>query len=200
MKFWELATCWNYFLSIEKDLSETSQYIEPYGQENTYSFEFYKIIMLSCAEIETAFKQLCNLIEPQNKCGKINEYKEVILSKYPKICDCMVVVPRWKARNLFPFKGWDTGKLTWWSAYQDLKHSRFTKISEATYQNAVSALAALYILILYLYKISGYDCKADDSVYFWSEYHPAQHYLPPISELPDFADVEKKKDEINEHI
>lgn len=192
MEFWELATCWNYFLSIEKDLSETSRYIEPEGQEDTYSFEFYKIIMLSCAEVETAFKYLCNLIDPSKKCGEISKYKEVILSKYPKICDCEVVVPRWKSKSLCPFKGWDSGSLTWWSAYQHLKHSRFTKISEATYQNAVSSLAALYVLILYLYKINGYDCKADDSTYFWSKYHPAQHYLPPLSELPDFINAAKK--------
>ena len=66
MNYWELATSWNYFLSIERDLSETSRYIEPYGQENAYSFEFYKIIMLSCAEIESAFKKLCKKVAPRN--------------------------------------------------------------------------------------------------------------------------------------
>ena len=43
-------------------------------------------------------------------------------------------------------------------------------------------------------------CKADDSKCFWSKYHPAAHYLPPISELPDFINQGEKKDEMNEYI
>lgn len=31
--------------------------------------------MLGCAEVETASKQICNLIDPNNKCGTIAEYK-----------------------------------------------------------------------------------------------------------------------------
>ena len=46
MDYWELTTCWNYFLSLDRDLNETARYIEPESQENTFSFEFYKIIML----------------------------------------------------------------------------------------------------------------------------------------------------------
>lgn len=195
MTYWELATSWNYFLSIERDLNETSQYIEPDDQEKTYSFEFYKIIMLSCSEIETAFKQICKSIAPEKVCGCISDYKQVILEKYPKICTCEVVVQRWHARAICPFDGWDNGPLPWWGAYQDLKHSRFSKIKCANYENAVYSLAALYVLILYLYKMNNYMCKADDSICFWSRYYPAPHYLPPLAELPDFEEVTKVEDD-----
>ena len=50
VSFHELENCWNYYLSIEEDLNETSRYIEPTGQENVYSFEFQKVIMLCGAE------------------------------------------------------------------------------------------------------------------------------------------------------
>lgn len=188
MEYWELQTCWNYFLSIDRDLAETSRYIEPEGQEDTRSFEFYKIIILACSEVESAFKQLCNVIDGEEKCGDISDYKRIILSKYPKICDSKVVVKRWRAREIQPFSGWNERTLEWWSEYSSLKHNRFTKFDGATYKNAVYALAALYVLILYLYiyKTNRYTCKADDSICFWSEYHPGQHYLDPISELPDF--------------
>ncbi len=200
MTYWELATSWNYFLSIERDLYETSRYIEPEDQEKTYSFEFYKIIMLSCAEIETAFKQMCKFIEPNRKCGCIADYKDVILSKFPQICTCEVVVQRWHGRAIQPFGGWDTGPLSWWGSYQDIKHSRFLKIKQANYEVAVYSLAALYVLILYLYRMNDHMCKADDSKCFWSKYHPAAHYLPPMSELPDFVNQGEKKDEVNEYI
>ena len=44
---------WNYFLSLENDLSNTSRYIEPSGQEEVHSFEFAKLIILSCTEAES---------------------------------------------------------------------------------------------------------------------------------------------------
>ncbi len=188
MNYWELATSWNYFLSIERDLSETSRYIEPYGQENAYSFEFYKIIMLSCAEIESAFKKLCKKVAPDEKCGNMENYKSIILKKFPQICSCEVVIPRWHAQGIYPFNDWDSKPLFWWSAYQNVKHRRASQMNEATYKNAVYALAALYVILLYLYKVNEEVCKGDDSTYFWSKYCPGAHYLPPLEELPDFAD------------
>lgn len=191
MDYWELTTCWNYFLSLDRDLNETARYIEPESQENTFSFEFYKIIMLGCAEIETAFKQVCKAIDSSKKSGSIDKYKEMILSRYPKIEDCEVVVRRWHSRAIRPFDGWSQGPLFWWSAYQDLKHNRHMKLNVATYKNAAYTLAALYVLILYLYRISDQTCKADDSLCFWSSYNPEPYYVRQSNYLPDFADNEK---------
>ena len=50
---------WNYYLSLEKDLDDTSRYIEPKGQENVFSFEFAKLLVLSCTELESVLKLLC---------------------------------------------------------------------------------------------------------------------------------------------
>ena len=43
----QLKNMWNYFLSLEQDLSNTSRFVEPQGQENVYSFEFAKILILA---------------------------------------------------------------------------------------------------------------------------------------------------------
>ena len=185
MTYHELQQGWYYYLSIEHDLNETSRYLEPNGQEEVYSFEFYKIIMLCCSEIETTFKQLCKTIDPSSNCGNIGMYKSTILSKFPKIGEAMVFVPRWNGKNLYPFKDWSTGKLEWWDGYTSLKHSRFESIKEASYKNAVNSLAALSILLQYLYKTCGYDCKCDESNYFDSDYYPhATPYSPPTRRVP----------------
>lgn len=34
----ELSGIWNYYLSLEKDLDNTSRFIEPRGQENVFFF------------------------------------------------------------------------------------------------------------------------------------------------------------------
>ena len=44
----EINGIWYYYLSIEDDLSNTSKYIEPDGQENVHSFEFAKLLILAC--------------------------------------------------------------------------------------------------------------------------------------------------------
>lgn len=55
----ELSGIWNYYLSLEKDLDNTSRFIEPRGQENVFSFEFAKLLVLSCTELESVLKLLC---------------------------------------------------------------------------------------------------------------------------------------------
>ena len=59
----QLNGIWNYYLSLERDMANTSQYIEPMGQEDVHSFEFAKILILSCTEVESLFKILCEEIE-----------------------------------------------------------------------------------------------------------------------------------------
>ena len=51
---------WSYYLSIEKMMKNTSQYVTPSKQNsNTYSDEFMKIILLSCSEIDSILKVIC---------------------------------------------------------------------------------------------------------------------------------------------
>ena len=98
----EIEHIWNYYLSLENDLSNTSRYIEPSGQENVYSFEFSKLIILSCTEIEAVLKTICK--EKSGKdCGNIGEYKGEVLSHFPKIVNATVYVSRWW-QEIHPFK------------------------------------------------------------------------------------------------
>ena len=46
---------WNYYLTLEGDITNTSRFIEPSGQENVHSFEFAKILILACTELESVF-------------------------------------------------------------------------------------------------------------------------------------------------
>ena len=39
-----VSNIWNYYLILEQDLSNTSRFIEPEGQDNVYSFEFARIL------------------------------------------------------------------------------------------------------------------------------------------------------------
>ena len=175
---------WNYYLSLEKDLDNTSRYIEPKGQENVFSFEFAKLLVLSCTELESVFKLMCYECSGEKK-GNFGEYKETILSHYPKIVFSEVYISRW-GEMIRPFYNWDKGKLAWWDAYSSVKHNREANFKEATYKNVVYALSALYISICYLSRISGVSFPDYASIYIQSDY--VSHMLAgsPSKKLPDF--------------
>lgn len=183
----EKALCgmWNYFLMLENDLDNTSRYIEPSMQENVYSFEFAKLLILACTEVESVFKAICFAIEEKQVAGEIGTYKATILGKYPKIVDSEVNVKR-LGKSIKPFNGWDLGPLSWWDAYQSVKHSRGTHFSNATYINATTALAALYVLIFYLAEITGIEVENYNSKYIDSDYCCPHLICEPPKKLPDF--------------
>lgn len=180
----ELDSIWNYYLSIEQDLAATSRYIEPSRQENVYSFEFSKLLVLSCTEAEAVFKAICKAIT-EKECGNIGEYKEVILGSFPRIVTAEVSIPRW-GQVIRPFEGWDTGKLEWWDAYGAVKHNRGSNFESASYKNAVYALSALYILIFYLAKTHNIRITDTKSTYIVSAYAFRLFACAPTKQLPDF--------------
>lgn len=191
----ELENIWNYYLSLENDLANTSRYIEPEGQENVYSYEFAKLIILSCTEVENIFKVLC-MVKSGKSCGNIGEYKEVILYSFPKIVDAEVYVSRW-AKSIKPFEGWDNGKLSWWEIFIDLKHNRGINFKNASYINAVYSLSALYLLILYLAKVINARISDARGNYIISDYTNKYIVYSPIKELPDFADGNNTQSSVN---
>lgn len=186
----ELNGIWNYYLTLETDLNNTSRYIEPAGQEEVHSFEFAKILILACTEIESVFKAICHEITGSEPEGNMGCYKEIILGNYPKIVNAMITIKR-SERQLEPFHGWDAGKLKWWSAYQEVKHSRGKHFEQASYINAASAIAALYILIFYLAAISKISFDDVYSQYIYSDYSCRIYSVSPPKKLPDFEDDKK---------
>lgn len=183
----DLNGIWNYYLSLESDLANTSRYIEPSGQENVHSFEFAKLLILACTEIESVFKAICRNIDGDEPVGNMGQYKGTILGKYPKITEAIVSVDR-LGRSIKPFEAWSQGKLPWWNAYQEVKHNRENAFSLATYKNATYAMCALYVSIFYLAEISDLELINDGSYYIHSNYSRELYSTAPPEKLPDFAD------------
>ena len=125
-----VSNIWNYYLILEQDLSNTSRFIEPEGQDNVYSFEFAKIIVLANTEVESVFKILCKEIADKDV-GKMSYYKNIILNRFPKIVDAYVNVPRAGKNGLKPYEEWATGKLSWWDACS-YRADAYTEIHEGT--------------------------------------------------------------------
>lgn len=180
----ELDNIWSYYLALEADLENTSRYVEP-TQKDVYSFEFQKIIILACCEVETAFKYLCDMINDHNNAKNIPEYREIILNRFPKMQVAKVYIAR-ANQSVVPFCDWSIQSPEWWRAYQQIKHNRGAAFSNATYWNAAQALAGLYILIFYLSAASGIQFHDTKSSYIFSEYANQTLACSAPQNLPDF--------------
>lgn len=149
---------WGYYLSIEKMLENTRQYVSPsYNNKDTYSDEFSKIILLSCSEIDSILKFLCELqeIDKNGKYYTIENYAVFLeqISDIKDIAYCPFYNSSLKedALVVYPFSLIDSkqkyANLEWWQNYQNIKHDRIENVELGNLHNAVYAITAHYIVL-----------------------------------------------------
>ncbi|MCD8232661.1 MAG: hypothetical protein LUD14_12830 [Clostridiales bacterium] len=171
----EVQHYWNYFCSLTRRLQNTTQYVDHRAGDDgklkngkVCSFEFQQIITLAATEFEKLSKIICLEIDPNfnYKSASIKKISKKILKEYPHITETQIVSDY---QRLKPLKGWHIGKdendqagkegkdivfgLDWWDDNTDLKHQTFKKFDSATLENAVSSVASLMVLELYLMQI-----------------------------------------------
>lgn len=192
---------WDYYMSIERELYKTVEYVEPCEENfSTYSQEYAKIINVACAEADVIFKELCMLIassyKPKGKNENIDTYMRIILEKFPQIEETWLRIDRSKI-DIFPFRGWsDTGKLFWWKDYQKIKHERKEHYSKANLKNAIFSVGALRILELYYLRMHSKNknnLANKNGPFFKTVYTNELLFLSDNIDLPDFIEENKKE-------
>ncbi|MCF3944857.1 hypothetical protein [Oceanobacillus alkalisoli] len=171
---------WQYYLSIEKMLLKTNQYVTHSNKnKDAYSDEFASIILISCSELDSLFKRLCYNygIQSEGKYFKMKDYARII-KKYigndyglatgiSTINDDSIVI--------FPFENIDVTKpyanLKWWKDYQAIKHDRIKNVTKGNLLNAVNSVAAQFIILRKLIDtIDESNGKEYLKENYWSEY------------------------------
>lgn len=155
---------WEYYLHVEADLAGCSRYVELVAPNfSTYSNEFARIIVVACAEIDAVLGELCELITPAEKADTINKYFPIILKRFPAFTDSMVDVRRHRL-SFEPWQDWKSNKSPeWWgNGYNRIKHDRTNHFERANLQNALQAVGALFLAILYYHQhVSGKPIHVD---------------------------------------
>lgn len=183
MKRMEFERYWSYYISIESMFKKTNQYVS-HSEKNqdTYSDEFAKIILLSCSEIDSLLKTVCkykNILSKEKYYNMFIYSKALIKIEYIK--DLAFSTDPMTSMNedsivVFSFKELNTTQkhagLSWWSDYQKLKHNRLENAELGNLHNAACALAAHYIILRtmvdFLDKYSGKDyVKENNHSNFW---------------------------------
>jgi hypothetical protein len=180
---------WRYFLALEADLDATSRYVEPTRRNFTaYSIEFARILLAAGAEVDVVAQVLCRQVDPSSTASNIQQYRGKILSAFPRFPTMRVVVPRF-ALLFEPWRDWDDGQTpSWWRSHNKVKHERDAHFGDANLENAFTAVAGLFCLVLYLYQPALYSNELKP----WSrlltlEKEPGYFMLEQNYELPDFT-------------
>ncbi|MDR4497348.1 MAG: hypothetical protein MRK02_05390 [Candidatus Scalindua sp.] len=143
---------WQYLITLDSDLKEVSRYVEISSANfNTFSIEFVRLLLAAGSEIDVVAKLLCKEIDDSKRRKDINDYRNVITTKYPKFHTMIIDVPQYEIQ-LIPWETWkDNGNPPWWKVYNDVKHKRDIYFKDANLENTINAVAGLYTMIWYLH-------------------------------------------------
>lgn len=149
---------WRYFLSLEKEFCDTLRYVEYVeSQKDVYSFEFARLLILVCSELDVVFKVACDSIDVSNCADSIGNYHGCVSSRYD-ICSEIVKLDRF-SEIVKPFDGWTTNEPpVWWTAQNKVKHERHQQFHQATLYNTMCAISGLFVAnLIVLYELSLID-------------------------------------------
>jgi hypothetical protein len=144
---------WNFFIALENDLSFLSRFLEiTTSNFSSYSVELGRILFAAASEVDIVSKMYCQKIENINVAENIGNYKAIITKHHPEFHAIKVHMPM-HGITLNPWNKWRSEiQPHWWRAYNKAKHERHEHFSEANLKNAINAVAALYILLIFFYE------------------------------------------------
>ena len=166
---------WRYFLTLDEDLTHLSRFIE-FDQENfaSFSIECARILLSAASEVDVVAKQICQEYMAGSKAKNINEYREVICSRHPKLPEFQVMIPRYGIK-LTPWKKWsDAENPDWWRAYNNVKHERNAHFREASLSNTLNSTASLFMLLLLFHKDLAESGRLSPNPILFRAGHPFQ--------------------------
>jgi hypothetical protein len=144
---------WNYFLALENYLAKISRYVEIHKDNfSAFSIELAHLLLASASEVDVIMKQLCNLIEPNEKHKNINDYRKCIRKNLPDMINEKAFIPRFSI-SLNPWVNWEDENPLWWSAYNKVKNERNNFFKQANLKNTLNSIAGLLISIYFYEKV-----------------------------------------------
>lgn len=171
---------WQYYLSIESMLLKTNQYVTHSNKnKSVYSDEFASIILLSCSELDSLLKQLCNNygIKSEGKYYKMKDYALIMEEFFSNDFGLSTSIRTINNDSIiiFPFEKIDASKpyanLKWWKDYQSIKHDRIKNVTNGNLINAIFSVAAQFII---LRELIGFIDETNGRDYLrkkcWTEY------------------------------
>lgn len=131
---------WQLFLLLENRFEFLKTFID-FNTANykTFSPELLSLYLSTGSEIDVFLRAACNDQKAHSDFYKLRRKFE---SDFASLSNFQVNVPLFSIK-LYPFQD---AKISWWKHYNEVKHQRDKKYSEASLENVLSALAGLFLL------------------------------------------------------
>lgn len=141
------------FENIFQNLIEIFRTLEPEpGNFKAYGNSIRELLIIACTEVEYLLKSILksNQITAGNRNLTTNDY--VTLLPILKLNHYRVSLPLYPDLGLFsPFENWNqekpTASLSWYSAYNSVKHDRGNAKNQANLEMLINAVSAIHILL-----------------------------------------------------
>ncbi|HSX17947.1 MAG TPA: hypothetical protein VLE51_01150 [Candidatus Saccharimonadales bacterium] len=142
------------FELLQKDLLTLFEYIEPSKfSKDTYSFRTFEFLLRTSTEIEANCKSIFKLNTYTQKVEErwnMTDYFKINKSHY--LSDYRIKMPFWDGSEKIrqPFKEWSGGsfqQLTWYDAYNQVKHDRTGNLHYASFNNLINAFCGLVVIL-----------------------------------------------------
>lgn len=165
-----LQSYWRQYLLLEDDLIKTISFVE-LSRDNysTYSSRYLKLLLAIGSEIDITLQAYCRQFDPTYNKESISDYRNDIKNyelNNPQNVESFnsQKVITYNDIQLSPWIEWYSNDVspTWWKIYNKVKHDRvgtheFNGIRKESYkfanlENVLSALSALYQVMLNLYR------------------------------------------------
>lgn len=146
---------WHYFLNLERELSDTTAFVEPHPKNyETFSDRYAGLLLLIGSEVDVLAKTLSRNLEPSSHPKNMRDCQDIITARYPDIHTIEIDVERYNLK-FQPWKNWGNTPPTkpdWWGSYNAVKHDRLESRYEASQWTVFNAICGLFTMNLYFYR------------------------------------------------
>lgn len=139
------------FSLLEDDLLQLFTCVEPTNDNfRVYSHRLYELLLRASTEFETNAMQILTYNGYTKKKGNLNITDYFKINEATKLSEYEVTCELWHSMEVFkPFQEWRLGhSISWYQAYNDVKHNRNSEFSKASLNNVMNAITGV-LAILY---------------------------------------------------
>lgn len=132
---------------IIDDFEHLLEYIEPHTDNgNVFSHRIYELLLRTCTEVESCCKGI--LVANGHNAQNMHDYKKIDQATH--LSGYTVHYTNWfpSHYSVQPFVDWAVGNsLSWYKAYNDVKHNRCQNFPMASLKNLLDAICGLFCVI-----------------------------------------------------
>lgn len=153
---------------LERDLFRLFDFVEPADANlSCYSHQLYELLLRASTEFEANAKAILQANGYTRGHLNVNDYYK--LQPATRLAEYAITIPIWRGNRVFhPFDEWGTrASLSWYQAYNRVKHNRSEHFESASLENAVKAITAVFAIVFAQFGIATFDPYHEVGSFQW---------------------------------